>query len=280
MNLEEKIKKHLFPNRVPTREEWAMIRLIPNKFRFRQGDIIGDKYFIKYGFSYLNGLRCLTKEKYDIYLNQCVKYRRDNLDTRKAYLKNRYNKNLEAERLKRKKYREENKEKIIKYRSRPEFKERVNNWSKNRRKTNPNYKIGQRLRNRLKELVKCSSIEIKHSNKTEKESALFLVWLYEKQKIDSTKKYHIDHIMPCHIFDLSDISQSTFCNSPYNVRWITAQHNLKKGSKLPSEHEIVLHRHLVEEWQLNYPLTQRSFQEIRDENVIHHHGDQNYMSPY
>ncbi len=48
-------------------------------------------------------------------------------------------------------------------------------------------------------------------------------------------KYHIDHIIPLSKFDLNNPEYIKVAFSPENHQWLTAEANLKKGNKIPSD---------------------------------------------
>jgi len=250
ISVEEKINLHKLPNRTLTKLEWLEMMKISKEHRFKQGELIKGKYFIKYCESCFDGIRAVDKQNYKNYLIRIRKYVIDNAKRNSEYARKRYLANLEEERLKRREYMEKNKDKVLKYRSTEEYKKRVNSYTKNRRDTDPSYRIGIILRNRLRRLTD----KLFHPRASERESAAFLVWLAKKQNVKISKEYHVDHIVPCKAFNLLDPAQAAFCNSPYNLRWLTAKENYKKNRKMPTQDEIESHKALVEEWELNYPL--------------------------
>ena len=50
---------------------------------------------------------------------------------------------------------------------------------------------------------------------------------------DNYGKWHIDHIIPCASFDLSDIEQQKVCFHYSNLQPLWAEDNLRKGDKVP-----------------------------------------------
>lgn len=51
-------------------------------------------------------------------------------------------------------------------------------------------------------------------------------------------KWHIDHIMPCASFDLSDRVQQLQCFNYKNLQPLWAVENIRKGAKVPSEWQV------------------------------------------
>ena len=49
---------------------------------------------------------------------------------------------------------------------------------------------------------------------------------------DDLKSYEIDHIMPLHIFNLTDIEEVKKAFSPSNLQWLTIQENRRKSGKI------------------------------------------------
>ena len=49
--------------------------------------------------------------------------------------------------------------------------------------------------------------------------------------------WHIDHIIPCDSFDLSDINQKKQCFHYTNLQPLWYKENLSKGDKLPDQHQ-------------------------------------------
>ena len=47
--------------------------------------------------------------------------------------------------------------------------------------------------------------------------------------------FHIDHIIPCHLFDFTNPTHPAVCFHPSNLRWCLSDENLKKGDDLIPE---------------------------------------------
>ncbi len=182
-----------------------------------------------------------------------------NKDKRKIQKKELYDKTKKKERLvlseeERKKRQKErckkwylkNKEKVDK-RNKLNYllnKERYNKTSNlryvNRYKTDENFKLAKTIRQRIredfknnngtkahktKELLGCSIREAKeHLEKQFKEG---MTWGNH-----GTSGWHIDHIIPCASFDLTDHEQQKKCFHYTNLQPLWAKENISKGSKI------------------------------------------------
>jgi hypothetical protein len=142
----------------------------------------------------------------------------------------------------------ENKEEIIKnikeYRKNnlEKCKKNARKREKERTKTDTNYRIKRFLATRIRlalkgkykkskstvELIGCSIQNLKY----------YLQWTaiqngYLNFDINnySTKKYHVDHIIPRSVFNLSDSNQQRECFNWRNMQILKAEENLKKNDK-------------------------------------------------
>ena len=137
------------------------------------------------------------------------------------------------------KYRQNHKEKVKTRRAkyRQNHKEEINKYSRERKKTDLNYKIVCDLRTRLNQalngkyksahtldLLGCSVEELKqHLEKQFKDG---MTW-------DNHNFYgwHIDHIRPCASFDLTKPEQQQECFNYKNLQPLWAKENLSKHDK-------------------------------------------------
>ena len=141
------------------------------------------------------------------------------------------------------KYRRENPEKVkeSKAKYRRENLEKVNEYQakyrRERYKNDENFRVVQLLRNRFWKSLKSQSA--KKSKRT-----LELVgcsrdelWEHlENQFKDGMTRqnqgeWHIDHIKPCSLFDLTDPEQQKECFNYKNLQPLWAEENLRKGAK-------------------------------------------------
>lgn len=166
-------------------------------------------------------------------------YYLDNKEKLKQYKKQYNLDNKETINKKKKQYYLNNKEKIKQYHL--DNKEKRNLYLKNKLKTDPIYKIilYQRIRMRqvLKGEYKCkSTIELLGCS-------IEYCWEHLEQQFkpgmtrDNYGLWHVDHILPCASFDISDPEQQKICFHYTNLQPLWAIDNIKKGAKLDYEVE-------------------------------------------
>jgi len=179
------------------------------------------------------------KEKRRIYINK----NKDKIKQKKAEYDKNYRKN-NAEKIKeyKKNYLSFEKNKIKHYLKCKEYskltKDKRNQHLKNKKKNNINFKILTNLRSRISHAVK----KLKKANKTKNLIGISLDELrsYLESKFQSGmnwenyghKGWHIDHIIPCVSFDLSDPEQQKKCFHYTNLQPLWWFDNLKKGYKI------------------------------------------------
>ncbi len=149
-----------------------------------------------------------------------------------------------------KKYHIKNKEKIKQYQKeyhetnrtiiRNKARKQANKYKKDRRKTDIHYKLRENLRHRV-----WNSIKLKSGSKSKKTMDLIgcslqqLKSYLEKKFTDGMTwdnygfyGWHIDHIIPCDSFDLTDVSQQKICFHYTNLQPLWAKDNFQKGNKI------------------------------------------------
>lgn len=151
---------------------------------------------------------------------------------------------------KKKEYVEKNKEEIYKKNSEYHKKWYADNkknkllknkiYNETRESIDPEYKLRRRLRSRLTIALK------KYENVTSKERNIdlligcslqelkdYLALKFTKEMTweNHGKIWHIDHIKPCHLFDLSQIEQQRECFNYTNLQPLYKEENLKKHGK-------------------------------------------------
>lgn len=180
-----------------------------------------------------------VKEIDDFFSGQhsCKSCKKAKVDSWKAknplYAKEYRIKNKEKRRLYGLDWRRKNKEKYIKRRL---------EWRAEQRKNNVHYRVLNSLRCRLYEKIKnnkksahtvellgCSVNELKiHLESQFKEG---MSWAnYGNPNGDHSNCWHIDHIVPCASFDLSDPEQQKKCFHFTNLQPLWADENMRKGA--------------------------------------------------
>jgi hypothetical protein len=125
------------------------------------------------------------------------------------------------------------------YRARPDVKIAMAAWRRNRRQTNPAFKIATVLRTRMYgvlaglrksaptvKLLGCSLEDFKKYLE-----ARFLPGMSWENH--GAKGWHVDHVIPCAAFDLTDPEQQKICFHHTNLQPLWARDNLRKSASLP-----------------------------------------------
>lgn len=189
------------------------------------------------------------------YCNECQKVKNEKQKQRcKDYKKN----NKEHIKNYNKKYKKVHIEDIKEYekkysetkRKTREFKDKKNEYFKNKRKNDIKYKIGVCYRNRLRKFMN-------NTRKTNKllgcEKDFLIEWfLYINPNLDLNNhgdKWHIDHLIPCNLFNLNDENELKKCFHWSNLQPLDASINMSKKDNLSFKelffHEIKLYSFLI-----------------------------------
>jgi chemotaxis protein histidine kinase CheA len=170
-----------------------------------------------------------NKEKIAAWQKQ---YRQDNKEKRHQYLAD----NKEKIEAQRKQYGQANKERLKKLRRDRAEKARpsINKYVRDRYKNNEQFRIRCNLSSGLNQALK-------KIGKTKKASILSYIGCsieFMKEHLNSTKKtdwgddLHIDHIIPCSLFDHTDEEEIKKCWNWRNLRYLPAEENSSKGDAL------------------------------------------------
>lgn len=181
----------------------------------------------------------LTRLKKVAHYNSIAKeYSVNNKEAIKVKNKIWYEKNKDQVAIKKKQYKVDNKDSVYTY---------ENNYSKNRKLKDVDYKIKCNLRSRLSHAIKGNfktGSAVSDLGCTIEELKKYL----ESQFQDSMswdnygrKGWHIDHIEPLCSFDLTNEEELNKACHYTNLQPLWAIDNLKKGSKLPDEAETLCH---------------------------------------
>ncbi len=171
-------------------------------------------YMAKYRFEYerLNkkNIRDRKKEYY--------KKNKDKIDKRKKeWMKN----NPEKWKAYFQRYYKKNKDKIVAYGS---------DWERKMKIESENFAIRKALRSRLKQAFKNYS-KFGKTNTSDKYGVDYDAIIEHLKPFPKDRSlYHIDHILPCCSFDLTDLEQVKKCFTPENHQWLLIKDNLQKIS--------------------------------------------------
>ena len=197
---------------------------------YKQYYLDNKEYFRQYNLD--------NKEK----IKKCKKqYYLDNQEKIKEERKQYYLDNKEKIKQYKKQYYLDNQKKIKKWKlnNKEKIRKTRREYEKNRLKTDPIFKIiryqRRRMRAVLKGEFKCkSTIELLGC------SAEYC-WNHLEQQFkpgmtrDNYGLWHVDHILPCVSFDLSNPKQQKKCFHYTNLQPLWAVDNMKKGAKLDYE---------------------------------------------
>ena len=173
-------------------------------------------------------------------------YYEQNREKIKERKKAHYQQNAEKKKEQMKAYREQNREKINErqkaYRKQNRDKMRI--YERNKRKTDLNYKLSDNLRRRVRkvldgkckskktmDLIGCSADFLKKYLENQFQPGMS--WNnYGNPNGDHSECWHIDHVLPCASFDLSDPKQQQKCFHYSNLQPLWAKDNISKGAKI------------------------------------------------
>ena len=162
-------------------------------------------------------------------------YRLKNREKRKEYNKEHYLKNKEYY----KEYDLKNREKIKEQKKEYNLKnrEKINRYKRKRSKIDPNFKLAQGLRTRMRAALK-GKVKSKRTMEL-LGCTIDEAWNHLERKFtegmtrENHGKWHVDHIMPCTSFDLTKPEQQEKCFHYTNLQPLWALDNIKKGNRVP-----------------------------------------------
>lgn len=140
-----------------------------------------------------------------------------------------------------KKYKLEKKEQISEYNkkynkeNREKIQQRQTKTHKERRKTDLNFRLTINMRNRFKKFFNGKFGKMNDTTGCSMEN--FKRWMEYSFKDGMTFEnygsiWHIDHVIPCSLFDFSDDSQKKICFNWKNMRPLFATENISRGNKV------------------------------------------------
>ena len=170
-------------------------------------------------------LKNADRKKIKKYLKSIEPDKQEKADRFKKYRE----KNLEKEKLRSKIWRQDNKERIKEYNKQ---------YNKERYRSDPDFRIRLNLRSRINQAIKKSNSRrfFKLENLigcTIEQLKIHLESQFiEGMSWENYGEWHIDHIMPCSSFDLEKKENQLICCNYKNLQPLWAQDNLKKGSRI------------------------------------------------
>jgi hypothetical protein len=124
---------------------------------------------------------------------------------------------------------------------------RIREWHRNRAKECPSFAIMRNLRSRLKACLKRSraqksdrTIEYVGCSLAELRRHLERQFKYGMTWANHGRVWHIDHIIPCAKFDLTDERQQRLCFHYLNLQPLRVEENLRKKDKLLAPAQLPL----------------------------------------
>lgn len=172
------------------------------------------------------------------YCSDCKKEKQSNNPKRKEYKKTYNEKNKEKNKEKRKKdkkRKEYNKEYQKKKNQDPKYKEKRNAYQRERRKNDKYWQLSERVRGSVREALLRYGPGKKE--KTTEEYGIDIDAIYNKlgARPGSGNEWHLEHIIPCVLFDWFNSEHIRLCNSPANLRWFPAIDNSIKKDNIEYE---------------------------------------------
>jgi hypothetical protein len=156
-------------------------------------------------------------------------YYKNNKEKIISQVKDYNGKNKESQQIRRKERRLKNKNQINEY---------SKNWVKEKRDSDKEFRLKLNIRASFNTRFRCR-------NMTKDRSIFYYTGVSMAEYIDHLKRdplwsdyenktyiIHIDHIIPCTIFDFNNLEEIKKCWSPRNLRFLSAQENILKSSKI------------------------------------------------
>ena len=240
MDKSEYRKKYYEANKDKIRENSRKYRE-ENKDKIKED---GKKYYVENKDKKRDDVRKYYVENKDKIRDDRKKYREENKDKIRQHNKKYSAENKDKIRDDGKKYREENKDKIRQSNKKyfAENKDKIREGRRKRYKKDPNFKLRMLISYRVRKELKNNNIK-----KTSKSAELLGCTIQEARghiekqfKEGMTwdnhgfKEWHIDHIIPCASFDLTDPEQQKKCFHYTNLQPLWAHENMSKGVKIPN----------------------------------------------
>lgn len=107
--------------------------------------------------------------------------------------------------------------------------EKINARRRERMKKNPNERLADNLRKAIRRVIKAAGIQKTWRGEITQDLTQSILDRIGPCPGDN---YHLDHIIPISVFDLTKKEHRELANSPYNLRWLIAEDNLSKNDTI------------------------------------------------
>jgi hypothetical protein len=110
--------------------------------------------------------------------------------------------------------------------------DKINSRRKERRKNNEQERLADNLRHAVRRVIKSAGIQKTWKGEITKELTSSILLKIGPRPDDT---YHLDHIIPISLFDLTKKEHRDLANSPDNLRWLPGKENLEKSDSIVLE---------------------------------------------
>lgn len=135
-------------------------------------------------------------------------------------------------------HRKKRAEYMRKFNAKPENREKKNNRDKinsrrkERRRNNEQERLADNLRHSVRRVIKSAGVQKTWKGEITKELTSSILLKIGPRPDDT---YHLDHIIPISLFDLTKKEHRDLANSPDNLRWLPGNENLEKSDSIVLE---------------------------------------------
>lgn len=105
--------------------------------------------------------------------------------------------------------------------------DKINKRRRERRKNNDQERIADNLRKSIRRIISSQGIKKTWKGEITKELSQEI---FDKLGPRPNESYHLDHIIPISVFDLTKKEHRILANSPDNLRWLEGEENLEKSN--------------------------------------------------
>ena len=172
-----------------------------------------------------------------------LEYDKKNKDSKREYNKKYYQEDIVAQRERVRKYYKNNKESRSIYNKKWHKENRVwmSEYNRKKYRNDPNFRILTNMRNRLNHALN-GELKQESAKKLLGCTVEYALIHLESQFVEGMtwgnhgyRGWHVDHIIPCASYDMTDPEQQRQCFHYTNLQPLWAEDNLRKSDKMPHE---------------------------------------------